>query len=77
MSPSSLIMHPTDRCVPHVHFHVAGTLPGGGTNFDKVPFLSVEETDAIADQIRPFLRAPADGATPSAVRVIPPGTPAI
>ena len=45
--------------VPHVHFHVAGTLPGGGTNFDKVPFLSVEETDAIADQIRPHLRRPA------------------
>ena len=63
--------------VPHVHFHVAGTLPGGGTNFDKVPFLSVEETDAIADQIRPFLRVPAGGATPSAVRVAPPEQPAI
>ena len=41
--------------VPHVHFHVAGTLPGGGTNFDKVPFLPIEATDEIADQIRLFL----------------------
>ena len=41
--------------VPHVHFHVAGTLPGGGTNFDKVPFLPIEDTDEIADQIRLFL----------------------
>jgi histidine triad (HIT) family protein len=41
--------------VPHVHFHVAGTLPGGGTNFDKVPFLPIEATEEIADQIRPFL----------------------
>jgi histidine triad (HIT) family protein len=48
--------------VPHVHFHVAGTLPGGGTNFDKVPFLSVEDTDAIADKIRPFLRPPGHAA---------------
>ena len=63
--------------VPHVHFHVAGTLPGGGTNFDKVPFLSVEETDAIADQIRPFLGRAAYGVTPSVVRVLPPGTSAI
>jgi histidine triad (HIT) family protein len=64
--------------VPHVHFHVAGTLPGGGTNFDKVPFLSVEETDAIADQVRPHLRRPAAGEpAPSAVRMAPPGAPAI
>jgi hypothetical protein len=34
---------------------VAGTLPGGGTNFDKVPFLPIEATDEIADQIRLFL----------------------
>src|SRR6478752_3990151 len=41
--------------VPHVHFHVAGTLPEGGTIFDEVPFLSVEDTDAIAERIRPHL----------------------
>jgi histidine triad (HIT) family protein len=41
--------------VPHVHFHVAGTLPEGGTHFNEVPLLSKEETDLIADRIRPFL----------------------
>jgi histidine triad (HIT) family protein len=40
--------------VPHVHFHVAGTLPEGGTNFDEVPRLTQEETDLIAEKIRPF-----------------------
>jgi histidine triad (HIT) family protein len=38
-----------------VHFHVAGTLPGGGTEWGEVPRLSVPETDAIADQLRPYL----------------------
>jgi histidine triad (HIT) family protein len=41
--------------VPHVHFHVAGTLPQGGTHFDDVPRLTQDDTDLIADQIRPFL----------------------
>jgi histidine triad (HIT) family protein len=41
--------------VPHVHFHVAGTLPEGGTHFNEVPFLTVEDTDVIADRIRPHL----------------------
>lgn len=36
------------QAIPHLHFHVAGTLPGGGTNFDEVPELSVAETDKIA-----------------------------
>ncbi len=40
------------QTIPHVHFHVAGTLPGGSTEFGDVPELSVEETDRIADRIR-------------------------
>lgn len=40
------------QAIPHLHFHVAGTLPGGGTDFDDVPELSVTETDEIADRIR-------------------------
>ncbi|WP_280483384.1 HIT family protein [Nocardia farcinica] len=40
------------QTIPHAHFHVAGTLPGGSTEFGEVPELSVEETDRIAAQIR-------------------------
>jgi histidine triad (HIT) family protein len=40
--------------VPHVHFHVAATLPDGGTAWGPVPTLSVEETDQLAAQLRPF-----------------------
>lgn len=36
------------QAIPHFHFHVAGTLPGGGTDFGDVPELSVVETDDIA-----------------------------
>lgn len=39
------------QAIPHLHFHIAGTLPGGGTNFDAVPELAVEQTDQIASQI--------------------------
>lgn len=39
------------QAIPHLHFHVAGTLPGGGTNFDDVPELAVEQTDRIAAKI--------------------------
>lgn len=46
---------PARQTVPHVHFHVAGTLPGGGTEWGDVPRLSVAETDAIADRLRPYL----------------------
>jgi histidine triad (HIT) family protein len=41
------------QAIPHVHFHVAGTVDGGGTDWDQVRELSVEETDAIADHLRP------------------------
>ncbi|BCJ36706.1 hypothetical protein Athai_42090 [Actinocatenispora thailandica] len=46
---------PARQMVPHVHFHVAGTLPGGGTEWGEVPRLSVPETDTIAEQLRPYL----------------------
>lgn len=40
------------QMIPHLHFHVAGTLPGGGTEFGKVPEISIRETDAIARKLR-------------------------
>jgi histidine triad (HIT) family protein len=43
---------PAHQKVPHVHFHVAGTVDGGGTQWGPVPKLSVAETDAIAGQLR-------------------------
>jgi histidine triad (HIT) family protein len=46
---------PAHQSVPHVHVHVAGTLPEGGTSWGDVDRLSVAETDAIADRIRPHL----------------------
>jgi histidine triad (HIT) family protein len=39
------------QAIPHFHFHIAGTLGGGGTNFGTVPELSVAETDALAAKI--------------------------
>jgi histidine triad (HIT) family protein len=47
---------PAHQTVPHVHVHVAGTLPGGGTEWGRVPRLGPAETDAIAARLRPFLR---------------------
>ena len=41
-----------NQAVAHVHFHVAGTLEGGGTTWGEVPRLSVAETDAIAERLR-------------------------
>jgi histidine triad (HIT) family protein len=48
---------PASQSVPHVHVHVAGTVPGGGTISVSVPRLSVRETDAIADRLRAHLPA--------------------
>ena len=47
---------PAFQTVPHVHVHVAGTLPGGGTEWGDAPLLSTTETDAIAERLRPHLR---------------------
>ena len=46
---------PAHQSVPHVHFHVAGTLPGGGTNWGEVERLPIEETDRIAARLSPHL----------------------
>jgi histidine triad (HIT) family protein len=43
------------QTVPHLHVHVAGTLPGGGTDWGRVPRLSVAETDEIAARLRACL----------------------
>lgn len=43
------------QTIPHVHFHVAGTLPEGGTDWDDVDEVSVAETDTIARRLRPFM----------------------
>jgi histidine triad (HIT) family protein len=41
-----------NQTIAHLHFHVAGTLDEGGTNWGEVPELSLEETDAIAARLR-------------------------
>lgn len=46
---------PANQSVPHVHVHVAGTLPQGGTEWGPVSRLAVSETDLIADRLRPHL----------------------
>jgi histidine triad (HIT) family protein len=46
---------PAHQTVPHVHFHVAGTLPGGGTRSGEVPCLGLDETDEIAKRLGPHL----------------------
>lgn len=43
------------QAIPHLHFHVAGTLPGGGTDFGDVPELSVDATDKIGRRLAPFV----------------------
>lgn len=46
---------PAHQSVPHVHVHVAGTLPDGGTDWGDVERLTVAKTDTIAEQLRPHL----------------------
>jgi len=50
---------PAFQSVPHVHVHVAGTLPGGGTDWGDAPLLPAAETDAIAERLRPHMNEPA------------------
>ncbi|MFE2296023.1 HIT family protein [Streptomyces sp. NPDC059452] len=40
------------QAIPHFHFHVAGTIEGGGTDWQEVHELSIPETDSIADRLR-------------------------
>lgn len=42
---------PAGQAISHVHFHVAGTLEGGGTEFGPVEEISVEKTDEIAKKL--------------------------
>lgn len=39
------------QAIPHFHFHVAGTLPQGGTDFGEVREISVEATDSIGRKL--------------------------
>jgi histidine triad (HIT) family protein len=48
---------PAHQAIPHVHFHVAGTLEEGGTDWGHVPELTVEQTDEAAEQLRANLPA--------------------
>jgi histidine triad (HIT) family protein len=43
---------PANQTISHVHFHVAGTLVGGGTDWGDVEELTTEVTDRIAERIR-------------------------
>jgi histidine triad (HIT) family protein len=52
---------PAGQSVPHVHVHVAGTVPGGGTRRGHVERLDVTATDRIADRLRPHLPPAAGG----------------
>jgi histidine triad (HIT) family protein len=45
-----------NQTIGHVHFHVAGSLDGGGTEWGDVEELSLEETDSISDRLSPYLR---------------------
>ncbi len=40
------------QAISHFHFHVAGTLPEGGTAFGDVPELDLRATEAIAARLR-------------------------
>ena len=42
---------PAHQSIPHLHFHVAGTLPGGGTDWGPVRELSISETEEIAGRL--------------------------
>ncbi len=46
---------PAHQSVPHVHVHIAGTVPGGRTIDGPVQRFSTDQTDAIADRLRPHL----------------------
>lgn len=48
---------PAGQAISHVHFHVAGTLEGGGTEFGAVEEISVADTDEIAYKLRASITA--------------------
>lgn len=42
---------PAGQAISHVHFHIAGTLEGGGTEFGPVEEISVADTEEIAKRL--------------------------
>ncbi|HEX3962059.1 MAG TPA: HIT domain-containing protein [Trebonia sp.] len=46
---------PANQAIGHVHFHVAGTLDKGGTEWGDVEEASLKETNLIADRLSPYL----------------------
>lgn len=53
-----------NQTIAHLHFHVAGTLDEGGTNWGEVPEISVVETDAIAARLRKAESSDTNGLEP-------------
>lgn len=49
---------PAGQTISHVHFHVAGTIEAGGTEFGPVVEISVAETDEIAKKLLGMAWAP-------------------
>jgi histidine triad (HIT) family protein len=49
---------PAHQTIAHAHFHVAGTLPEGGTEWGEVSEEPLEKTAAIARNLVPYLRLP-------------------
>ncbi|TPG50714.1 HIT domain-containing protein [Rhodanobacter glycinis] len=47
---------PAHQSIGHAHFHVAGTVAGGGTRWGRVDELSIAQTDAIARELRHGLK---------------------
>jgi histidine triad (HIT) family protein len=45
----------SNQTISHAHFHVAGTLDEGGTKWGEVKELSIAQTDAIAERLKPWL----------------------
>jgi len=43
------------QTIGHLHFHVAGTLPSGGTEFGDVPEISIAAAKKIARHLRRHL----------------------
>ena len=41
-----------NQTISHVHFHVAGTLDDGGTNWGEVEELPLDETERISEHLR-------------------------
>jgi histidine triad (HIT) family protein len=41
-----------NQAIPHVHFHVAGTLDDGVTERGEVPEITISETDRISEDLR-------------------------